>query len=95
VLLTVVIAVPVVSSVVVLFTEIAISVAIPVVVMFNPAPTSFPETSKIPLPFIVRHYPASPRIRWTSPVTVMPLVMLPHRIPITLYPKELRGWPWR
>ena len=74
---------------------VPVAVSVPVVVMFNPAPMVFPVTRKEPFSIVMRFHASSPRVRWLSIITFVPLVMLPHRIPITGYPHELRAWAWR
>ena len=76
-------------------TKIPVPVAVPAVVMFKPTAISFPVTPKELLPIMMRHDPAGFRVRRSSPITVMPLVMVPHRIPITLYPHKLGAWSSR
>jgi hypothetical protein len=74
---------------------IPFALPIPPVVMLKPAVIAMPVARKEPLAIVMRCYPFSPRIRQPCPITFMPLVSLPHWIPITGYPNELRGWSWR
>jgi hypothetical protein len=92
----VVVAVLVVFSIV---APVAVCIPVPVVVpgvfMFKPAAISFPVTRKVPVSIMMRPHPPGPRVRWPSPITIMPLVVLSNRIPITVHPHELRAWSWR
>src|SRR5215510_7698530 len=83
--LAVVVSVPAVPLVM----KIPVSVAVPVVVMFKSTVVSVPVTQKKSPPIVTRRDPVSPRIRWPSPITFMPLVTVFHHIPITVYPHEL------
>src|SRR4029077_938128 len=83
-------AVPAMISVV----EVPLVVAVPVVIVFNTAAISFPVTNKELLLIMMRLNPASSLVRWSSPIAPMPPVMPSHGIPITIYPHELRSWPF-
>ena len=74
---------------------ITIMAAVPAVVMFKSAAVSVPVTVKEPLSIMMRSHPMSPRVRWPSPITLMPLVMPSRRIPITIYPYVFWAWSWR
>ena len=74
---------------------ITIMAAVPAVVMFKPAAISLPVTVKEPLSIMMRSHPPSPAVRWPSPITLMPLVMPSHRIPVTIYPCVFRAWSCR
>jgi hypothetical protein len=63
--------------------------------MFKVTMIAVPVTRKVPLSVVMRLHPSSPRIRWPCIITFVPLVMVSHRIPITIYPHELRAWSWR
>ena len=73
---------------------VTVSVVVRVVVVLNTAAISFPVTCIVPFAIVMRSNPASPLVGRTSPIACMPLVMVFHRIPITLYPHELRSWPF-
>jgi hypothetical protein len=75
--------------------EIPVVVAVPAVIMSYPAAISLPVTLKELVSIVMRCHPASPKVRWSSPITFMPPVTPSHRIPITIYPDELGAWPWR
>ena len=77
-------------------TEIPVlPVAVPAVVMSKPAAISLPVSFKELPSLVTRSHPATPRVRWPSPIAVMPLVTSSHRIPITFDPQELGTWSWR
>ena len=73
---------------------VMVSVVVRVVVVFNTASISFPVTCIVPFAVVVRSNPVRPLVGRSSPIPFMPLVMVSHRIPITLYPRELRSWPF-
>ena len=74
---------------------VPVVVLVPMVVMFNLAPIALPVPRKVSFSVVMRRHPSSPCVRWPSPITFMPLVMLFPRIPITVYPYELGAWAWR
>ena len=74
---------------------VPVVVSVPVVVMFTPTSTAFPVTCIEPLSIVIRLHPSSLYVRWPSPITFMPLVMLSPRIPIPGYPYKLGAWGWR
>src|ERR1700746_2186087 len=73
---------------------VTVSVVVRVVVVLHMAAISFPVTRIVPFAIVVRSKPASPLVGLSSPITCMPLIMISYRIPITLYPHELRSWPF-
>jgi hypothetical protein len=75
--------------------EVAISIAIPVMIVFNTTAVSFPIPRIESFAVMSRCDPASTLVWWSSPVTLMPLVVLSYGIPITLYPHAFRTWPYR
>src|SRR6266705_3379004 len=77
-----------VAVVLVVFTEIAVPVAVPAVVMLPAAAISFPVTDKELFPIVARGDPTRLRIWWPGPITFMPPVAPAHRIPVTIYPHE-------
>jgi len=85
----IIIPVAVMASASVMFPEIAVSVVVPTVIMFNPAVFSLPVTVKESLSVVMRPHPASPWVRRPSPITFMPAIMPSDRIPVALYPHEL------
>jgi hypothetical protein len=73
---------------------IAVLVVVPVVIVFQPATVSVPVTRIKLLSIMVRLDPPSAFIGRSSPIALMPFVMVADRIPITTYPCELRPWAW-
>src|SRR5580704_12434900 len=73
---------------------VSVVVVVRVVIVLNTAAISFPVTRIVPFAVVVRSNPASPLVGRSSPIAFMPLVMISHRIPIALYPCELRSWPF-
>ena len=83
-----------VMVVVVVAILVAVLVVIPVVIVFQPATVSVPVTRVILLSIMVRLDPSCAFIGRSSPIAVMPFVVVADRIPITTDPCELRPWAW-
>ena len=99
-MLLVVIVIPVVFVIVMIVLTIAVTITavpfvVPVVVMFKPASVPLPVTLVISFSIMMRRHPPCAVVGWSSPITVVPLVMPSDRIPITVYPYVLRAWSWR
>jgi hypothetical protein len=81
---------------VVLLVKIAVTVAIPaMIVLHSPSPT-FPIPTKKSLSIVVRCYPVCSRIRRASPIPFMPPVVALNWIPIPVHPDIIRTrgyWP--
>jgi len=73
---------------------VTVTVVVPMMIVGTPAVTTFPIAFKEALSIVVRRHPMSPTIRRTGPITVMPLVVPSHWIPVALHPKKTgaRGW---
>jgi hypothetical protein len=78
------------------FVVVMISVVyvVRVVIVINTAAIPVPVTCIVPFAVVMRSNPASSLVGRSSPIAFMPFVMVSHRIPITLYPQELRSWPF-
>ncbi len=74
---------------IIVITEVPASVVVPAVIMFKPAVFSLPVTAIELPPIVMRHHPASTRVRRPSPITFMPAIMPSDWIPVTLDPQEL------
>jgi hypothetical protein len=85
----------VVFSVVLALTIIAVTVAVPVMVVFAPAAVAIPVPFKEALSVVAGPNPACAGIGWTSPVSGMPPVTVSHRIPVSFHPDEFRAWARR
>jgi hypothetical protein len=59
---------------------------IPVVVVFNTAAVSFPVPCMISFSVVARCNPVSPLVGRSSPIALMPLVVIFHGIPIPSHP---------
>jgi hypothetical protein len=81
--------------VIVVFTPIAVVVAIPVMVVLDPAALTLPIPPIEALSIVTRSYPSSPPIGWASPISSMPPVMAPYGIPVPVYPDEVWTRPRR
>ena len=61
-----------------------VAVLVPLVIVFNTAAIPFPVSCKKLLSIVVRSDPSCPFIRRSRPITVMPLIVMPGGIPITV-----------
>jgi len=66
------------------------AVAVPSVIVRTAAALAFPVAFIKPLSVMARNDPDGAPVGWTRPVAVMPLVMMPNRIPIARNPDEPR-----
>ena len=67
--------------------EIAIAVAVPVMIVLETAAVAFPKSREELPAFITRPDPVGAGIGRTGPVSVMPPIASSFRIPIPVYPK--------
>jgi hypothetical protein len=65
---------------------------VPFVVVLDVAAFSFPIAVEEHAAFIAGAYPSGSRIRSDCPITLVPLVMVPHGVPIGLDPHIFRAW---
>jgi len=90
VIVPVVVTTTVVVPVVISFAKIPVSIPVPMMVVFNYPSGSLPIALKESISVVLWWYPTSALVWWSGPVTLMPLVMSSHGIPIAHYPNELR-----
>ena len=76
------------------FVVIPVMAVIRVVIVVNTTAIPIPVTCIVPFAVVVRSNPVCPLVGRSSPIAFMPLVMVSYGIPITLYPCELRSWPF-
>src|SRR5579863_3658967 len=84
------------SSSVVVVAEIAAAVAVPTMIVLDPAAVAVPIPREELSSLITRSNPDGAGIGWASPIPGMPLVMVSDRVPVTVHPKVIwsRGsWP--
>jgi hypothetical protein len=67
-------------------------VPIPMVIVFKSASISVPVPCIELATVVVGLHPSSTLVGWLRPVTFMPPVMPSYRVPVTVYPGELRAW---
>jgi len=79
----------------VVFTKIAVMIAVPVMVVLAPSAIAFPVPGKEAPAVVVWNNPTRAGIWRTSPVSGMPLVVVSHGIPISFHPYELGAWTCR
>ena len=63
-----------------------------VVIVFDPAAVSFPIPCVISFSVVARCNPVSPLVGRSSPIALMPLIVISDGIPIALNPNVIRGW---
>jgi hypothetical protein len=71
--------------------KISVTIMVPVVVVFNSTSLPGPVTRKVLRAIVVRRNPNGSQIRTSSPVTLVPAILVPHRIPIAFHPHKI--WP--
>jgi len=89
-----VVTITVMISIVVMLTVISIMVAVPAMVMLEPSAITFPIAVKETLAIVARLDPTRSLVGGPGPIAAMPPVVSSDRIPIALYPNELRSWCW-
>jgi hypothetical protein len=74
--------------------EVAVVIAIPMVIVTNPSVVAVPIAFKKHSTFIPRPHPVRTRVGGPRPVPFMPLVTVAFWIPIAVYPEIIwtRGW---
>src|SRR5579864_6719264 len=78
-----------------MLTKVAVTVAVPMMVVFAPSAVAVPVPFKEALSVVAGPNPACAGIGRASPVSGMPSVTVTHRIPVTFHPDEFRAWAWR
>jgi hypothetical protein len=73
---------------------VTVLIAVPMVIVLEPAARALPVTAVIPAFTPSRTYPRSALVGDPGPVTVVPAIVMPHGIPIALHPHKL-GSRWR
>jgi hypothetical protein len=73
----------------VVFAEIAVVLAVPMMIVLVAASVAVPVAIVITLAIVARRYPASSQVMRASIVSVMPSVTAPYRIPITVHPDKI------
>jgi len=72
----------------------AVTIAIPVVLVFESSAIAFPIAVVIPSAFVAGTNPTCGCIRRTGPVSRMPPIVSAHRIPIAVNPHKFRPGTW-
>jgi len=85
-----VVVIMVVVMVVVIAVAITVVVMVPMVIMFKSAMLPVPIPRKILCAVMMRWNPARANVGWPRPVTLMPFIVSPYRIPVALDPNEIR-----
>jgi hypothetical protein len=71
--------------------EVPVATPIPMVVVLPPTGVAVPIPGEVSASFVSRRDPAGSRVRWAGPITGVPLVVVPHGIPIALDPSKFRA----
>ncbi len=74
---------------------VAIMIAVPAMVVFETAAIALPVARKEALSIMTRCNPDRTCVRWASPVSGMPPIMVAHGIPIALDPNKVRARTYR
>jgi hypothetical protein len=88
-LLALVVAVVVVVAIIV---PVVVTVTVPVMVVRDPAAIAVPIAVIVALSVMMRCNPARAVVRWTCPVSVMPLITISHRVPVARNPRISFTW---
>ena len=88
VLLAVVVTIVVVTIVVVaIVVPVVVLVFVPAMVVDHRGATAFPGAVKEALPIMMRSHPVCAFVRWTGPVSVVPLIVAAHRVTSSPLPR--------
>jgi len=68
---------------------IAVTFAVPPVIVRKLAVGTIPVTRKELMSIVMRRYPMSPLIGWPGPVAAVPPIVIAHWIPVASNPKEI------
>lgn len=79
------------AVVIVVAVIVSISVSIPMVIVDQPPAIAFPITLVEAPAIVMGHHPHGTGIWWSGPISVVPLPMMTHRIPIALHPDKARS----
>jgi hypothetical protein len=71
--------------------EIAVPIAVPTMIVLEAAVVGVPIPRKELSSLITRPDPGGAGIRWASPISVVPLVVVSDRVPITVHPEVIRS----
>src|SRR4051794_17076814 len=78
-----------------MFAVVTVVTPVPVVVVVASTVIAVPIPREVAPAFVVRSHPRSRRIRRPRPVSRVPLIMIPFRIPVAAHPDELGAGPRR
>jgi hypothetical protein len=93
VMITPIVMIVTVVMIVPVMTEITFVTVIPVMIVLDPSVASLPIACKIPLSVMVGRNPTRVFVRWPSPISWMPPIVMFDGIPIAFHPQEIRRWP--
>ena len=74
---------------------VSIALMIPMVIVVEPPAIAIPIASKKLPPVMAGPSPMGTRIRWTSPIALVPPVAASRRVPVALNPDEIGSWSGR
>lgn len=78
---------PLVAVVVAIEVTVMVAAPVPAMVVRDLAALAFPVTLKEAPVIMMRRYPACAGVRWTRPVSVVPLIVPAHWVPVARYPR--------
>jgi hypothetical protein len=76
----------------IMFTIVAVPVAVPVVIVGSPSAISFPVAFEKTVAVVMGSNPMRAGVRCPRPISVMPFVVVSHRIPVAFDPQEIGSW---
>ena len=79
------------TTIVIARPEVPVAPPIPVVIVVPPTSVTVPIPGEVSASVVARGDPAGSRVRRAGPITGVPLVMVPHRIPIARDPSKFRA----
>ena len=75
--------------VVVMFAPVAVAIVIPLVIVRHAAAIAFPVAFEPPRAIVMRRYPPGARVWRARPIPFMPMIAMPHRVPIAFNPNKI------
>src|SRR5579864_5844864 len=74
---------------------VVITVSVPAMVVPDLAAIAIPVALIVAVSIMTRFHPACARVHWPGPVSVVPLIVVAHRVPVAAYPGIIgAGAPW-
>jgi hypothetical protein len=75
-----------VAVVVAIIVSVVVTTAVPAMVVAELAAIAIPVAFIEALAIVTRRHPVYARVSWTGPVSLVPLIVVAHRVPVARYP---------